>query len=134
MNRDKGFTLPELMIVVVIIGILASIAYPRYIRIAEKGRAAEAKDALGRIRNAELGYRFEFDTYTSDFTALQTDFPTSCTPNFYFFYVIDSATAGSFSARATRCTSGGKDPQAPQGSYNVTITDTGALGGTQAYL
>ena len=45
--RDaKGFTLIEVMIVVVIIGILASIAYPAYTRYVERAQVSDGKSAL----------------------------------------------------------------------------------------
>jgi type IV pilus assembly protein PilE len=45
-DRQRGFTLIELMIVVVVIAILASIAYPSYLESVRKSRRADAQGAL----------------------------------------------------------------------------------------
>ena len=48
---QKGFTLIELMVVVAIIGILASIAIPSYNDYVQRGRAAEAPSTLADLKN-----------------------------------------------------------------------------------
>ena len=52
-RRKQGFTLIELIVVVLIIGILASIAIPQYFRIVEKGRFAEATSWVDAVRSAQ---------------------------------------------------------------------------------
>ena len=55
----KGFTLIELMIVVAIIGILAAIAIPNFLRFQAKSKQSEAKTNLGGIFTAEVAYLAE---------------------------------------------------------------------------
>ena len=66
MFRDKkGFTLIELMIVVAIIGILAAIAIPNFLRFQAKSKQSEAKTNLKAIFTAEKSYFAEKDTYST---------------------------------------------------------------------
>jgi len=62
-RSNKGFTLIELMIVVVIIGILAALAIPRFMASTTKSKQSEAKQILKQIYVMERAYRQEFDTY-----------------------------------------------------------------------
>jgi type IV pilus assembly protein PilE len=57
--KQKGFTLVELMIVVAIVAILAAVAYPSYMSSVNKGRRADAQNAL--LNFAALQERFYSD-------------------------------------------------------------------------
>ena len=61
---QKGFTLIELMIVVAIIGILAALAIPNFIRFQARSKQSEVKANLKSMFTAERSYYQEHDTYS----------------------------------------------------------------------
>jgi prepilin-type N-terminal cleavage/methylation domain-containing protein len=61
--KKNGFTLVELMIVVVIIGILAGVSMPRFQSAADKAKAAEAPQILTSIAGAQEAYRISKGKY-----------------------------------------------------------------------
>ena len=62
-TANHGFTLIELMIVVSIIGILASIAYPSYRDSVLKSRRAEARTAIAELMQQQERYMTQNNTY-----------------------------------------------------------------------
>jgi type IV pilus assembly protein PilE len=122
----KGFTLLELVVVIIIIGILATLAITQYGRVTERSRGAEARAILGFIRKQALSYYLEWGDLTN-FTAAKAgignasdQIPSACRSSHYFRYSI-TTTASNITTTATRCTAGGKPPQGPA---NATLTLT----------
>jgi len=62
-NRKKGFTLIELMVVVIIVGILAAVAIPIFRGQTKRAIASEGEALLGSVRTAELTYYAEHGEY-----------------------------------------------------------------------
>ena len=81
LKGKKGFTLIELMIVVAIIGILAAIAIPNFLKFQAKSKMSEAKTNLGAIYTGELAYFGEQNRY-ADFNAI--NWSPSGTPRYHF--------------------------------------------------
>ncbi len=73
----RGFTLLELLTVVIIIAILAAIAIPQFFRAAERARASEGVHVLGIIRSAQLRYYAEHGFFTDKIEHLDIDVPTA---------------------------------------------------------
>jgi len=104
-RSQRGFTLIELMIVVVIIGILAALAIPRFMRATTKSKQSEAKSILKQIYVMEHAYRQEKDTYAcngltaaagGNFADIGVEIMTTAR---YTYSIV--ATANTFTATAT---------------------------------
>jgi prepilin-type N-terminal cleavage/methylation domain-containing protein len=62
--NHKGFTLMELMVTVFVLGILYSVALPRYLRVMEQSKAGVAVSELKMIANANRMYYAQYGRYT----------------------------------------------------------------------
>ena len=71
-RNNKGFTLIELMIVVVIIGILAALAIPRFSKASDRAKEKEADGVLKQVYTLQQTYYAQWGTYASDQTDLET--------------------------------------------------------------
>ena len=97
-SNNKGFTLVELMIVVAIIGILAAIAIPNFLKYQAKAKQSEAKVNLKGIYTSQLSYFAEGDTY-SDFVTIGYQ----AEPGGRYKFRQDAATGYVGAATATDC-------------------------------
>lgn len=76
MKNINGFTLIEILVVVLIIGVLAAIAVPQYQLAAGKSKFAAVKGIAKAIADAEERYYNNNGEYTKDFSALDVTKPS----------------------------------------------------------
>jgi len=77
-NKDnEGFTMVELLVVFILIGILSAIALPSFLSQAAKAKQSEAKTYIGAINRAQQAYRMENESFAADVSTLQIGISTS---------------------------------------------------------
>lgn len=102
--NSKGFTLVELMVVIVIIGVLAGLALPKFASISAKAKASEVPPIMAQIGKAESIFYDESNKYASIpysnwQNSLNTTLGVDIQPQFFSYYV-DPADDISFKAHA----------------------------------
>ena len=101
-RRMQGITLIELMIVVVIVSILAAVAYPNYQEFSARAKRNEARAALLRLATNQERFYLNNNTFTQDLTALGfATTPTWVTETGYYTIQVTAANASNFTATAT---------------------------------
>lgn len=99
MKQQNGFTLVELMVVVVVIGILAAVAVPAYQDYVIRGKLTEATSALADARVKMEQFFQDNRTYdTGDGTTCPATIPASSTN---FNYTCGNLAAGTYTITAT---------------------------------
>ena len=102
-RTQKGFTLLELLVVVVIVGVLAAAAVPIYLNYVRDSRRAEAKGGLAAIQTAEQVYFQKNSNYVAAAdnatlkTALNCDVDD---PGVNWDFSVTGASAAGYTARA----------------------------------
>ena len=77
----NGYTLMEIIITVIILGVIVSLAVPNYTMSVEKTKAAEGAQMLEALLNAQRRYQIEYGVYANDLNNLDIEF-TAGTNNF----------------------------------------------------
>ena len=95
-KRFQGFSLMEVMIVVVIIGILAALAYPNLEKYLKRARQTEAKTNLSAIYTAQKIYFTLHQSYTKDINELDL----SLAQGDPYTFTIQEASTSTFKAQA----------------------------------
>lgn len=141
----RGFTLLELIVVMIIIGILATLGLTQYGRAVERGRGAEAKQILGMLRTEAAAHYLQynsltapaFDTTRAGIGVADDQIPSACRASHYFSYGI-ATTATTLTATATRCDATGRGGLSPASGRTLTLVTTypagtDVWGGTGGY-
>jgi type IV pilus assembly protein PilE len=68
--KVKAFTLTEVLVVIIIIGLLVFLALPNLMPLITKAKSLEAKEQLGYLYTLEKTYYMEHSKYTDDMSAL----------------------------------------------------------------
>jgi len=119
--HKKGFTLVEVLIVVIIIGILASIGIPQFAASIEKAKGGEARAGLGHIQTGEKVYFAEKEFYTTNPANLDITLSQK-----YWVFSITTPSSTTYTATATR--SGGT-----YSGQTLTMDQAGTVSGTWVY-
>jgi prepilin-type N-terminal cleavage/methylation domain-containing protein len=117
----QGFSLVELSVVVIIIGVLAAFGVPRMLKSVERSKASEAFQYLAAVRAAQERHQARQGTYADDLTILDM---SQTAPKYFTVGTLAAGDTGSLEDSWT-LTLTRQGASAGYGAYTVTFTQNG---------
>jgi type IV pilus assembly protein PilE len=131
--QSRGVTLPELLTVIVIIGILAAVAVPTYRNYLIRAQRSDATTALLRLASAQEKHMLQYGVYVTDTASVPNSpetgglgIPTTSEHGFYSLAV--EATATGYNATATPIAGGGQHVDTD--CVTLTVNESGTKSAT----
>lgn len=121
----RGFTLTEMLVVLVIISILVLLALPKLMPLVTRAKSKEAQVALGMVKTLENSYKLENDRYSDDLKTIgfEQEKLVSQGGSAKYSITIVKADANTFEAKATAVVDFDND-----GNFNTwTLTEDGKI-------
>lgn len=121
----QGYSLVEILVVVVIIGILAMIAIPRFTNIANRAKMVEAQTMLSQVHTLQQAYFYQYDRYAETLDQIGFEQATLITEggNARYLISIEQADSEKFTALATSVVDFNRN-----GRFNVwRVTESGII-------
>jgi type IV pilus assembly protein PilE len=114
--NSSGFSLTELLVVLVIIGVLVLLALPRLMPVVTKAKSIEAKLNLKQVYMLQKSYKFEYDKFCPNLNEISYEQESLITEggNARYLVEITNADLNSFTATATSVVDFDND-----GTYNI---------------
>ena len=123
LNQNKGFTLLEIIIVIIIVGVLASLALPRFFNTVEYSRSTEAFASMAALRGSMERCYLQSGNMASctNVSTLDVEDPQN-SPNNHFTYSLAQSASNAYSIVASRNT---RDNGSTTSTITMTTTSTG---------
>lgn len=129
-NKNNGFTMIEVVIVIGILGIIVAVGYPSYLGYMEKTRRIEAKTLLSEVSGELQRFQTENNTFTDDLTELGYPSATVLSETGLYSLAVSNATANSFLLTAAPVVGKAQENDDDCGSFTVNSVGVKAVTGT----
>ena len=100
-HQQAGFSLTELLVVIVVIGVLILLALPKFSSVVTKAKETEAKTMLKHLHALQQAFYYENDTYTTNLSQIGFEQEKLVSDGGSARYKIEIQTANSYGYKAT---------------------------------
>jgi type IV pilus assembly protein PilE len=121
-ENSAGFTLVELMVVLVIVAILAAVALPAYQQSVRKGRRSDAIDATAAVQQAQERWRANNTTYSDDIAG-DLNLASAVSKSGYYQLSIRNATGTGYTLNAAAVSGKGQENDSDCSTLTLTVVN-----------